>query len=176
MSGYFHYHSKNQVLTAYYEISSKYGILSFSSSLWKKSTKQEHWNRRKENNNAFKNYMNCKIAVLFKPFEQGDLKLDDVWLKTFIHKVLTRYGRINQTIQCEIGDLAFKTIEECHKSRGHTYYSRKDLVKNLQGEFDILEFILHFAIAVSFLTSLMSVLFHMDEMPEVRQYKHGIIP
>jgi len=161
MSGYFHYHSKNQVLTAYYEISSKHGILTFSSSLWKKSTPQEHWNRRQENKNAFENFLNYKFSVLFKPFKQRNLKLDDVWLKNFIHKALTKYGRINKTVHCEIGDQAFKTIEECHLSRGHIYHPRK-YIQRRNDEICMLSLLALIAMSIlfqAFLTVLMSLLY-----------------
>src|SRR6056297_17806 len=102
-TGYFHYKKKGdrkqeQVLTVYYEITPSKGILKYSCSLWKQEiiptdvckivgnkevTVTKHvkdtWMRKSENANAKANFEKDFVTHKFKPFEQGNLKLDDIW-------------------------------------------------------------------------------------------------
>jgi hypothetical protein len=137
--GYFHYRKPKQVLTIYYKIdpkvkvsSTRYkGLLSFSSSLWQKKTKQEHWNRKRENKHAAENYSYDCLTYYFKAIEQDDLKLDDIWLKRFIHQQISKYGRhacLNNDLTglINFNGTAYKTLEECYKSRGHKFYKKAE--------------------------------------------------
>jgi len=126
MRGYFHYKKKDQVLTAYYDISAEEGMLKYSCSLWRKKTRSEMWDRKLENAHALANLDNgMYVHHIFKEFDQGGLKIDDVWLRKYIHVQLTKHGRsVPEIIESEeIGQDAFKTIEECHKIRGHSLHS-----------------------------------------------------
>jgi len=108
------------VLTVYYEISPSSGELKYSCSLWKKEG--DTWNRRQENSNAYHNFRKGAVVHKFPDFTQGDLKLDDVWLKKYIHKYICAHGRqLNVFYNTGIEKFAYKTIPDCYLVRGHTY-------------------------------------------------------
>lgn len=146
-SGYFHWRKRNEVLTAYYEVSPTQGYLAFSSSLWKKQTKQEFWCKKKENANAFENFHKENPVIVGYPvilrslITDFKLKLNDFALKRFIHRELTSGGREHRTLfDNDIPNWLYLTVEECAKARGHTYVpgghrvdenvSVEDLLKN----------------------------------------------
>jgi hypothetical protein len=125
-TGYFHYKKPGQVLTVYYEITPSVGLLKYSCSLWRQGYKDEQktvkeiWIRKDENAHAKTNFSTEFVTHMFTPFEQGDLKLDDIWLKKYIHKHICAHGRKrNEFISNEIQKNGYKTVEDCYKQRGH---------------------------------------------------------
>lgn len=128
MTGFFHYKKTGQALTVYYEISPSDGTLKYSCSLWRQGYKddkngkptKEVWVRKEENAHAKANFENEFVTHKFTPFEQGDLKLDDIWLKKYIHKHICAHGRKrNEFISHDIQKNGYKTVGECYKGRGH---------------------------------------------------------
>jgi len=147
-TGYFHYRKPvdlrkhAQILTVYYEINPSEGTLKYSCSLWKQGfvtrdvykkdedgnkqvtgTKQikEAWVRKKENANAKSNFDSEFVTHRFPPFEQENLKLDDIWLKRYIHMYICKYGRRkNEFLSTNIPICGYKTVEQCYTARGHT--------------------------------------------------------
>jgi len=121
--GYFHWKTKGEVLTAYYEINMSAetdGQLLFSSSLWKKGDKSDNWCRSLENTHAVQNFRNGPVEVIFKGEDIGDRKLDDIELRKYIHRHLTNnLGRQSRTFRDDTVLTFYKSIEECWKSRGH---------------------------------------------------------
>lgn len=136
-AGFFHYKDSTQVLTVYYKISPSEGTLKFSCSLWKRGFKTKEWTkgektftrkvpemwvRKAENAHAKENFDKEFVTHKFSPFEQGDLKLDDIWLKKYIHKHICENGRkSNEFISHDIQKNGYKTIEQCYEARGHEY-------------------------------------------------------
>lgn len=135
-TGYFHYRKPSQALTVYYEIYPSDGILKYSCSLWRQGeqevvktlkdgtsvtcTMPEIWMRKDENAHAKANFEKEFVTHTFPAFEQGDLKLDDVWLKKYIHKHICKYGRKrNLFLSNDIQTKAYKTVGQCYSSRGH---------------------------------------------------------
>jgi len=124
VSGYFHYKKSKQVLTVHYTINACQetgGQLLFSSSLWKPSNDKDAWNRKAENLNAYRNYRDGAVQVLFDvDHDITDHKVDDVWLKKYIHRQLTtKWGRQSRTILDNTVIQTYKNVEECWKARGH---------------------------------------------------------
>ena len=128
--GFFHYKKPNQVLTVYYTITPANGKLKFSCSLWKNGGK--YWNRKEENRHATENFLTKASTHTFTPFEQGDLKLDDVWLRSYIHRHICQDGcKGADFIANDIPKKAYKTIDECYKTRGHSIAELKRKQRNL---------------------------------------------
>ena len=78
------------------------------------------WDRKQENAHAKANFENEFVTHTFPKFEQGDLKLDDVWLKKYIHKHICNHGRKrNLFLSNDIQSKGYRTVEQCYNSRGH---------------------------------------------------------
>jgi len=153
-TGYFHYKKPvdlrkcAQILTVYYEITPSEGTLKYSCSLWKQGfftkdvykkdeegnkivtgTKQikEAWVRKNENANAKANFDTECVVHKFQPFDQNNLKLDDIWLKRHVHKYICIHGRRKNEFLCNsIPSKGYKTVMQCYEARGHTIPSWLD--------------------------------------------------